>query len=141
MIQGGLKVNIVPDQCIISVDRRLIPEENLDAARQEILETLKTVKDVDWKISSETTIASLASADDPLTDKLAGILKDVIGGGGQYGEMGSGDLGNIVVKEWGGKIFGLGVIRSESNMHGVNEFVYIKDMEDLTEVISRFLVA
>ena len=36
MIQGGLKVNIVPDQCTISIDRRLIPEENLTEARQEI---------------------------------------------------------------------------------------------------------
>jgi succinyl-diaminopimelate desuccinylase len=141
MIQGGLKVNIVPDQCIISVDRRLIPEEDLDTAREEIINTLRGVNGVDWEISSETTIASLASADDPLTDKLASILKEVIGEGGKYGEMGSGDLGNMVVKEWGGKIFGLGVIRSESNMHGVNEFVYIKDIEDLSEVIRRFLVA
>jgi acetylornithine deacetylase/succinyl-diaminopimelate desuccinylase-like protein len=53
--------------------------------------------------------------------------------------MGSGDLSNIVVNEWGGKEFGLGVIRTESNIHGINEFVYKKDVEDLAEIIYRFL--
>ena len=40
MIRSGLKVNIIPDECIIAVDRRLIPEETIDGARREILETL-----------------------------------------------------------------------------------------------------
>jgi succinyl-diaminopimelate desuccinylase len=140
MVQGGLKVNIVPDRCVISVDRRLIPEEKLEAARQEIIDTLNSVQGVNWEITSEFIIPSQEPCDDPITDKLATVMKNVIGEGGKYGEMGSGDLGNIVVKEWGGKIFGLGVIRTESNMHGVQEFVFIKDIEDLAEIIARFLV-
>jgi acetylornithine deacetylase/succinyl-diaminopimelate desuccinylase-like protein len=77
---------------------------------------------------------------DPLIDELAAILKRVTGEGGKYGEMGSGDLSSIVVNEWGGRKLGLGVIRSESNIHGKDEFVYQKDIEDLAEVICRFMI-
>lgn len=141
MIQGGLKVNIVPDQCTISIDRRLIPEENLTEARQEILDTLAAVPDVNWEIVREYSIPTLPPCEDPITNKLVGILKEVTGEGGKYGEMGSGDLANIVVNEWRGQEFGMGVIRTESNIHGINEFVYLKDIEDLAEIVYRFLIA
>ena len=78
---------------------------------------------------------------DPITDKVVRILESVTGESGKYGEMGSGDLSNIVINEWGGRKFGLGVIRSESNIHGKNEYVNIKDVEDLSEVIYRFLIS
>ncbi len=139
MIQGGLKVNIVPDQCSVSIDRRLIPEENLAEARQEILDTLAGAPGVRWEIIREFTIPTLPPCKDPITDKLAGVLKEITGESGKFGEMGSGDLANIVVNEWGGHEFGMGVIRSESNIHGNNEFVYLKDIENLAEIIYRFL--
>jgi succinyl-diaminopimelate desuccinylase len=56
MIRGGLKVNIVPDECVISVDRRLIPEENVAAAEKELMQTLSAVKGVQWEISSISRI-------------------------------------------------------------------------------------
>jgi succinyl-diaminopimelate desuccinylase len=141
MIQGGLKVNIVPDQCTISIDRRLIPEENLTEARKEIMDTLAAVPDVNWEIVKEFSIPTLPPSNDPIIDKLVTILKEVTGESGKYGEMGSGDLANIVVNEWSSLEFGMGVIRTESNIHGINEFVYLKDIEDLAEIIYRFLVA
>jgi succinyl-diaminopimelate desuccinylase len=139
MIQGGLKVNIIPDQCRISVDRRLIPEENIEDARKEILDTLSAVPDVKWEIAGEFSIPTVPPLDDPIIDKLDGIMNQVIGARGKYGEMGSGDLANVVGNEWGGKEFGMGVIRTESNIHGRDEFVYIKDIENLAEIIYRFL--
>lgn len=141
MIHGGLKVNIIPDQCVISIDRRLIPEEKIEDARREIVAALNEVQDVTWEITSESVIDSQEPCDNPITDKLSAIMKGVIGEGGKFGEMGSGDLGNIVVKEWGGEAFGLGVIRTESNMHGNQEFVYQKDIEDLARIIELFLVS
>ncbi len=138
MIKGGLKVNIVPDECVISVDRRLIPEENLDDARQELFTTLSAVPDVNWELERVFAIPTVPPCDDPLTDELAEIVKDVTGQGGKYGSMGSGDLPHIV-RGWGGQTFGLGVIRPECNIHGRNEFVYRQDIEDLAEVLVRFL--
>jgi len=138
-IEGGLKVNIVPDQCLISVDRRLIPEENLEEAEKELMDTLSSVEGVEWEIAKIHRIPTVPPCQAPIVDQLAGIIKDTTGQSGKFGEMGSGDLPHIVTSEWRGKEFGLGVIRAECNIHGKNEFVYQKDIEDLAEIISRFL--
>ena len=74
-----------------------------------------------------------------MVDELAIIIKEVTGQTGKFGEMGSGDLAHIV-NGWGGKEFGLGVIRPECNIHGKEEFVYLKDVEDLGEIIRRLLL-
>jgi succinyl-diaminopimelate desuccinylase len=140
MLQGGLKANIVPDECVITVDRRLIPEENVAAAREELQEALGKVPGVRWEIRNEFIIPTIPAAQDPMIDELERLLREQIGQGGRYGEMGSGDLGPIVVNEWGGRDFGLGVIRSECCIHGRNEYVYIKDIDDLARLIPRFLL-
>lgn len=138
MIKGGLKSNIVPDECLISIDRRLIPEENAEQARKELLDTLSTVPGVVWEIEHETQLAPVPPCEDSLVDELVAIIKEITGQGGKYGMMGSGGLPRIVA-EWGGKVFGLGVIRTECNIHGKEEFVYQKDIEDLAKIIARFL--
>ncbi len=138
-IEGGLKVNIVPDQCLISVDRRLIPEENLEEAEKELIDTLSSVKGVNWEAERIYRIPTVPPCQDSIVDELARIIKEVTGQSGRFGEMGSGDLPYIVTSEWGAKEFGLGVIRAECNIHGKDEFVYQKDVEDLAEIISRFL--
>jgi succinyl-diaminopimelate desuccinylase len=138
MIKGGIKVNIVPDECLISVDRRLIPEENLEDARKELLDTLASVPGVTWQLERVHGIPTVPPADDPVVDRLAGIIGDTIGEGNKFGEMGSGDLSHIVAT-WGGKAFGLGVIRPECNIHGKEEFVYLQDIEDVAKIVARFL--
>ncbi len=138
MIEGGIKVNIVPDECLVSVDRRLIPEENLDDARRELLEVLSSVPGITWELGRVFGIPTVPPCDDALLDGLVGIIRDIIGEGGKFGEMGSGDL-PYIVGEWGGREFGLGVIRPECNIHGREEFVHLQDIEDLAEIIIRFL--
>ena len=138
MIKGGIKVNIVPDECLVSVDRRLIPEENLEDARKELLDVISSVPGVTWELGRVFTIPTVPPLDDSLVDGLVGIIRDTIGEGGKFGEMGSGDL-PCIVAEWGGKEFGLGVIRPECNIHGKEEFVYLQDIEDLAKIIIRFL--
>src|SRR4030042_892844 len=75
MIRGGLKVNIVPDECIISVDRRLIPEENVEEAERELLQTLSSVDGVRWEIGDVIKIPTVPPLKDPVVDDLAGILR------------------------------------------------------------------
>jgi succinyl-diaminopimelate desuccinylase len=138
MIKGGLKSNIVPDECLISIDRRLIPEEDVEQAKKELLNTLSSVPDVVWEIEYEKSVPAIPPCDDPLVDKLVGIIKEITGKGGKHGMMGSGGLPQIVA-EWGGKELGLGVIRPECNIHGKDEFVFLKDIEDLAKIIAQFL--
>lgn len=136
---GGLKVNIVPDRCLISVDRRLIPEENVAEAEKELLDTLSSVEGVNWGIERIHKIPPVPPCQHPVVDELAEVIRKVTGRTGRFGEMGSGDLPYVVSSEWGAKEFALGVIRPECNIHGKDEFVYQKDIEDLAKIISQFL--
>ncbi len=141
MIHGGLKVNIVPDECIISIDRRLVPEEKLEDAEKEIVEALAEVQGVDWQVNKVMSIPTIPPCKDSMVDELAAVIQKVTGRDGRYGEMGSGDLGPVVHSVWNGSDFGLGVIRTECNIHGKDEFVYRKDVEDLSNIITEFLKA
>jgi len=138
MIQGGLKANIIPDKCLISLDRRLIPEENIIEAEKELMDTLASVKGVDFEITRVVRIPPIPPIPDPIIDELDAIIKEVTGASGKFGIMGSGDLPPIVDK-WGGKQFSLGVIRAECNIHAQDEFAYLKDIEDLGKIIARFV--
>jgi succinyl-diaminopimelate desuccinylase len=139
MVKGGLKVNIVPDKCTLSIDRRLIPEENLEEAEREIVETLFKVQGVEYEIENVFRIPPVPPCSGPLVDRLENIIREVTGQTGKFGTMGSGELSYIVNSEWGVKEFSLGVIRSDCQIHGKDEFVYRKDIEDLAEIIRRFL--
>lgn len=37
LIQGGINTNVVPDRCVIRIDRRIIPEENPETAEKELV--------------------------------------------------------------------------------------------------------
>lgn len=139
VVQGGIKTNIVPDSCLISVDRRLIPEENVEEAEKEIIDALRSVPGVQWEIEKAFRIPTVSPVRGPVVDKLEGIIREVTGQSGQFGEMGSGDLSSIVANDWKGMDFGLGVIRSDNNIHGKDEFVYQKDVEDAGRIVARFL--
>ncbi len=141
VIRGGLKVNVVPDECVISVDRRLIPEEKVEEAEKELLQTLHGVQGVKWEMGNVQRIPTVPPVRDPIVDDLAAIILDITGQTGKYGEMGSGDFGPVVSLEWGAKLFSLGVIRAESNIHGKDEFAYKRDIEDLGVVVARFVSA
>ncbi len=138
-VEGGLARNVVPDSCVFTVDRRLLPSESVDEARAEMIQALHSVPSVEWSIQREFIIPPVPPCDDPEAEELSRILRDVTGSSGLYGEMISGDLPGIATSLWGGKVFGLGVIRPDSRIHGIDECVLERDMEQLVEVLVRFL--
>lgn len=140
MIHGGVKVNIVPDECVISMARRIIPEENVDKCKEEIMAALRSVPNVRWE--EKTILRSPTFPDtynEPETDKLAALFKDVTGSTGKYGQMGTLPT-DPVAFEWGAKIISMGVGRvSENNAHGKNESVRPRDIESMAEILTRFV--
>ncbi len=140
VIHGGIKANIIPDECLITVARRLIPEENIDEAEKEIMDVLNSVPGVRWEskvLSRNPTVPT--SYDEPVTGELAGIIKSVYGKTGKIGLMGGQPYAPVSL-EWKAKVFGTGVSGTAQNAHGKDEFVYLKDIENLAEVIERFVV-
>jgi succinyl-diaminopimelate desuccinylase len=70
-IEGGVATNIVPDRCTLSFNRRLLPGEELETAREELLGPLERVSDGQSRFSyhyNETyaTPPTLVSAEEPL---------------------------------------------------------------------------
>ncbi len=140
VIAGGKKVNIVPDRCQIEVDRRLIPEESVGQAQEEIRQALEPLKDqVDFDLEFVHSMAGYGQVS-PAARKLAQIMKQVTGQGELYGVMGSGDL-LAMAADYDWQFAGLGVIRDkESNAHGRLENVYLEDLDVVTKILKRFLL-
>lgn len=55
-IEGGTTVNIVPNTCTITIDRRLIPGEDPAVAKREIDEILETLKEEDPELQYRTEV-------------------------------------------------------------------------------------
>jgi succinyl-diaminopimelate desuccinylase len=65
-IHGGAATNIVPDRCTVTFNRRLIPGEDLDAAREELLSPLKALGlPYDYR-ETYSTPPTLVSEDEPV---------------------------------------------------------------------------
>jgi succinyl-diaminopimelate desuccinylase len=141
MVHGGIKVNIVPDECVISVARRILPEEDIEAAEKEILDTLRSVAGVRWDVKRIMYVRPFPPAiDEPEVEKLSRIVRQVTGKTGRYGTMMTVPLDTIGF-EWQAQIFGIGLMRPENNPHGIDEFVYIKDVENLAAIIENFIIS
>jgi len=83
MIQAGSKVNIIPERCTFSIDRRLMPGETSESILREIKEVLK--KCASEGISSEVRIAHegwdpyAIDPSSPLAKILCGVIEEVVG--------------------------------------------------------------
>jgi succinyl-diaminopimelate desuccinylase len=65
-IAGGVATNIVPDRCTVTFNRRLLPGEELDAARRELLAPLDALG-LRWDYrETYATEPTLVSADEPV---------------------------------------------------------------------------
>jgi len=59
-IKGGIKTNVVPDYCEMTVDRRLIPGETSDMVKKEFEDVISQLKDKDNNFNAEVDIINFA---------------------------------------------------------------------------------
>lgn len=57
-IYGGIKTNVVPDRCSMTIDRRVIYEETPEEAREEVEAVLKRMADEDPELNYETKLVN-----------------------------------------------------------------------------------
>jgi len=72
-IRGGHATNIVPDRCTVTFNRRLIPGEDLDEARRELLAPLDGIKHDYHELYS--TQPTLVSEDEPVVQAAQRAVK------------------------------------------------------------------
>ncbi|MEM1510186.1 MAG: M20 family metallopeptidase [Thermofilaceae archaeon] len=53
VIRCGTKINTVPEECILELDRRFPPEENIDDVREEFIKILKALESIDHEFKYE----------------------------------------------------------------------------------------
>lgn len=140
MISGGIAQNVIPETCHITVDCRFIPEDNAAKEKNVLLKRIEEFakkNSLEYEIK-ETHLIEGYYSDDQLGHELNAIYKKITGEGGMYCVTGSTPIAQWC-KEHKFPHFGIGVVRKESNIHGTNEFAYLKDIENLSLTIQQFL--
>ena len=150
IIQSGTKSNIVPDRCTLKIDRRIIPDENGEEVKKEIIEAIERGK-VKSKALDVRTVFEYSyppvktNPNSPNISRFKKVMslvqkvkeEDIRLIGLPYGS----DMGFI------NKILNIddiiitGLATLKSNSHGVNESVLLKDIKLFIKEIIVFLCA
>jgi succinyl-diaminopimelate desuccinylase len=75
-IRGGIKTNIVPDSCVLTLDRRLLLEENTKEAEDEVLSSLAKLRSEDAELDVQAN--SLLRIEPMRCDPNAEILQTLV---------------------------------------------------------------
>ena len=74
-IRGGAATNIVPDRCTVTFNRRLIPGEDLDTAREELLAPLDGLR-YDYR-ETYSTQPVLVGEEEPVVQAACRAVRDL----------------------------------------------------------------
>jgi succinyl-diaminopimelate desuccinylase len=80
-ISGGIKTNVVPDRCVITIDRRIIPEETVQQALMEIEHVLKQADpDVRFRVKTMLTIdPAISPATSIISKAIVKYVRKIVG--------------------------------------------------------------
>lgn len=65
-VQGGVKTNVVPSECTITIDRRIIPEENAAEVEEELRNAALSAKEADPEMNVQFERVMLADSYGPV---------------------------------------------------------------------------
>lgn len=134
-VEGGTNFNVVPDMCSFTVDRRLNPEEDLDAEKRRLFDAIEQAAGETVRLEIEVLQEARASGSDetgPLGLALARNIQDVTGRAARF-EMCPGLLEIRFYAERGLPAFayGPGLL---SVSHGPDEFVPIDRVVECAQI-------
>ena len=148
IIKSGKKSNIIPDLCKLTINRRIIPDENYEEVKEEILDAIErgklTSKALDVKVSFKYSNPALrVNINAPDIKKIKEVIKIVhniteekIRKIGISFTFDMGFVSRILNRH---DIILRGVGSGGSNAHGVNETIKLKDVKTLIKEIIVFL--
>jgi acetylornithine deacetylase/succinyl-diaminopimelate desuccinylase family protein len=133
-IQAGVAQNVVPGECTISVDRRLIPGETWESAMAEARAALDAVAagDPDFRYSivenprGDYIPANITEDSSPLFQAFWEAAREVTGTEPEYFVAWAGATDGRFYRQAGIDTVGYGP--GGENAHGANEAVYIDDL-------------
>jgi acetylornithine deacetylase/succinyl-diaminopimelate desuccinylase-like protein len=140
MIKAGEKENVIPGACEIRFDRRLLPEEPIEKAEQELKEFFNTAV---AKAGCEATLeitnkvpGYYTSKEQVFVQTVQKTIEKTLGESLPFaGELGGND-GSFFAKN-GIPVVCFGPIAHDTCYHGINEFVYLRDIEKVRDLITE----
>lgn len=140
--EGGIKSNAVPDKFMFTIDRRILPEENIVKARNEIVKLIQNVakKDGTFKVSikTEDIISGSIPTTAPICTLLAGILKEFYGKTPEMiltgGRLDSALFSTVLKKP--AVAYGI----SGKNIHGDDECTTVGNISDTASIFAELMI-
>jgi len=143
-IRGGIQSNIIPDSCVIEIDRRMIPGENVPDVLREIDEVLNQLRIENHllEVKREDPFAAVSpieiSKDEAVVQALShsvrhNTCKEAKIGGERF----SSDAGIFFGRKIPTPVFGPGNI---AQAHSEVEWVEIKEVIQAAEIIAQTIV-
>ena len=134
MIQAGEKINVLPDKCIITIDRRITPSESFESVHAELESMLKDLRQEDPSLDIElvTEPSMQPVAGDPNSE----IVRVLKGSGSEImgvsevvvtGIQGSSDF-SWYVNNLGKPAAAYSISSAEPRGHAPNEYAKIDDL-------------
>lgn len=146
LISGGINTNVVPDECTIRVDRRLIPGEDGTQAEVEfrkiVEEAVKNVEGIKIDIRKILHAESFGPVpeDSPLIAALSANWQSIMKGKGELAINGVpiyADARHFYEKGIPTIMFGVGPkLLEEANGHRADENIRLDDLVDATKIIT-----
>jgi succinyl-diaminopimelate desuccinylase len=139
MMHSGEKENVIPGECEIRFDRRLIPEEDPKQAEADLSAYI-----TELAAKEKTTIGEFGilnqiggyytDANHPFVRHFASLARHVAGESLPIAaELGGND--GALLANAGIPVVSFGTIRQGTNYHAPNEFVYLKDIQIVRDVL------
>ena len=136
MIQGGIAINIVPGECEITCERRVLPSEDWAEVKRQVEGALAAVKDVEFRVSYMNAQKSyLIPRDHPAVTLATDSIQQLLGYSPEF-KVESGRTDSTYFNEAGIKtvIIGPGEVA-----HIADEYINIKRLDEFTQVLYRML--
>jgi succinyl-diaminopimelate desuccinylase len=150
VIRSGDKANIVPNLCTLTINRRFIPDENVEDVMKEIAEAIERGKAKSKLLDVKTTFlydypplrVDPNAPDVKRMKKVISMIQnipeeEIV----KFGMSGSTDMGNVCEILDTHDIIIRGCGNAGSNSHGVNETIRMKDVKLYTKELIAFLCA
>lgn len=138
-IRGGISVNTIPAQCTIEIDRRLPPGEDVQAARQHLIDHLAGDADLGFPLQHDPPyMQGLPLSDEengPLAARLAEVAAEVVGACRQVGVPYATDAAFLADAGIPTVVFGPGSIEQA---HTEDEWLPLDQLEQAAEIFYRF---
>ena len=134
-IHGGVAHNVVPGECVFTIDRRLIPGETRESVVDEITEILMNVAAVEegrFKYTLEVDPdarfmpPNITEAESPLVRSVWDATRNVLGKEPEFFVQWAGATDGSYYRQVGIDTVGMGP--GGENAHGANEAVFIDDL-------------